>query len=35
MYISKYIQVITLDNTQNYIYTIYNTSTQSPSKCGY
>ena len=35
MYISKYIQVITLDNTQNYIHTIYNTSTQSPSKCDY
>ena len=35
MYIYKYIQVITLDNTQNYIHTIYNTSTQSPLKCGY
>ena len=35
MYILKYIQVITLDNTQNYIHTIYNTSTQSPSKCDY
>ena len=35
MYISKYIQVITLDNTQNYIHPIYNISTQSPSKCDY
>ena len=35
MYISKYSRVITLDISQNYIHTIYNTSTQSPSKYDY